>query len=75
MKLNPLLKRAALFANSERSLPVVSDLLRFWEEKCQPRFRERSLQHVDDSYVQVLATAVTGDLGNRTGAATSPSAI
>ena len=31
--------------------------------------RERLLHHVDDSYVRILATAVTGDLGNKVGVA------
>ena len=31
--------------------------------------RDRLLHHVDDSYVRILATAVTGDLGNKVGVA------
>ena len=31
--------------------------------------RERVLRHVDDEYIRVLATAVTGDLGNKVGVA------
>lgn len=31
--------------------------------------RDRLLRHVDDNYVRTLATAVTGDLGNRVGVA------